>query len=144
MHFNILRIMRVRTQRKWELWHFLLKDDERNMLTGYWLNDKVLPFLFVTPLKFPIWPPVVTPIWPPLATIKAYCQVHKIVHWCLRLKLSKETYWLHYKLISEASQSWFAYKHRAFGGLSKMAVNWLQNWFITNRFRGVRKRKYLY
>ena len=27
---------------------------------------------------------------------------------------------------------WFAYKHRASGGFSKMAVNWLQNQLITN------------
>ena len=42
------------------------------MLSGYQLNVKIFPFLFVTPL--------VTPIWPPLATIKAYCEVHKIVY----------------------------------------------------------------
>ena len=57
-------------KRKWELWHSLLKVDERNMLARYQLNDKVFPFSFVTPLKSPIWPPVVTLIWPPWATIK--------------------------------------------------------------------------
>ena len=45
----------------------------------HWTLTKVSLFLFVTSLKFPIWPPVVAPIWPPLATIKSYCEAHKIV-----------------------------------------------------------------